>query len=93
MDMKLVPLENIKHFTNEEMESRSANFYANMKQRRTVRDFANEDVSRSIIDNCILTAGTAPSGANMQPWHFAISGYGEARKLIREEAEKEEQES
>ena len=92
MDMKLVPLENIKHFTNEEMESRSANFYANMKQRRTVRDFANEDVSRSIIDNCILTAGTAPSGANMQPWHFAISGYGEARKLIREEAEKEEQE-
>ena len=90
--MKLVPLENIKHFTNEEMESRSANFYANMKQRRTVRDFANEDVSRSIIDNCILTAGTAPSGANMQPWHFAISGYGEARKLIREEAEKEEQE-
>ena len=54
MDMKLVPLENIKHFTNEEMESRSANFYANMKQRRTVRDFANEDVSRSIIDNLSL---------------------------------------
>ena len=92
MGAKLVPLQNIKHFTNKEMESKSANFYKTMKQRRTVRDFANNDISRSIIENCILTAGTAPSGANMQPWHFAVSRYGEARKIIRRAAEKEERE-
>ncbi len=92
MNAKLVPLQNIKHLSNKEMESRSEDFYETMKLRRTVRDFDKEKVSRSIIDNCILTAGTAPSGANMQPWHFAVSGYGEARKIIRMEAETEERE-
>ena len=92
MNTKLVPLKNIEHLNNEEMELKSRNFYETMKQRRTVRDFAKKDISRSIIDNCILTAGTAPSGANMQPWHFAISGYGDARKVIRQQAEKEERE-
>ena len=90
MNARLIPLPNPKHFSNEEMESRSTEFYLNIKQRRTVRDFSSEAVSRSIIDNCILAAGTAPSGANMQPWHFAVSGQGEARKIIREKAEKEE---
>ena len=90
MNARLVPLPNAKHFSNEEMKSRSEEFYMTIKQRRTVRDFSSEEVSRSIIDNCILAAGTAPSGANMQPWHFAVSGRGEARKIIREKAEKEE---
>tara|TARA_Y100000590_G_scaffold459183_1_gene615642 strand:- start:849 stop:1517 length:669 start_codon:yes stop_codon:yes gene_type:complete len=92
VNTKLVPLKNIEHLNNEEMELKSRNFYETMKQRRTVRDFAKKDISRSIIDNCILTAGTAPSGANMQPWHFAISGYGDVRKVIRQQAEKEERE-
>ncbi len=83
MNARLVPLPNAKHFSNEEMQSRSEEFYMNIKQRRTVRDFSSEKVSRSIIDNCILAAGTAPSGANMQPWHFAVSGRGEALKIIR----------
>ena len=90
MNARLIPLPNPKHFSNEEMKSKSKEFYVNIKQRRTVRDFSSEAVSRSIIDNCILAAGTAPSGANMQPWHFAVSGQGEARKIIREKAEKEE---
>jgi len=90
VDARLIPLPNAKHFSNKEMESRSEEFYMHIRQRRTVRDFSSEEVSRSIIDNCILAAGTAPSGANMQPWHFAVSGRGEARKIIREKAEKEE---
>ena len=90
VNARLIPLPNPKLFSNEEMESRSTEFYMTIKQRRTVRDFSSEEVSRSIIDNCILAAGTAPSGANMQPWHFAVSGQGEARKIIREKAEKEE---
>lgn len=90
MNAKLIPLPNAKHLSDEEMKSRSEEFYRHIKQRRTVRDFSPEKVSRSIIDNCILAAGTAPSGANMQPWHFAVSGQGEARKIIREKAEKEE---
>ncbi|MQG66174.1 MAG: nitroreductase family protein [SAR202 cluster bacterium] len=90
VNAKLIPLPNAKHLSDEEMKSRSEEFYRHIKQRRTVRDFSPEKVSRSIIDNCILAAGTAPSGANMQPWHFAVSGQGEARKIIREKAEKEE---
>ena len=90
MNAKLIPLPNAKHLSDEEMKSRSEEFYMHIKQRRTVRDFSPEKVSKSIIDNCILAAGTAPSGANMQPWHFAVSGQGEARKIIREKAEKEE---
>jgi len=90
VNAKLIPLPNAKHLSDEEMKSRSEEFYMHIKQRRTVRDFSPEKVSKSIIDNCILAAGTAPSGANMQPWHFAVSGQGEARKIIREKAEKEE---
>jgi nitroreductase len=57
-----------------------------------VRDFSGRPVARAIIENAILTAGTAPSGANQQPWTFVAIGQGELRKRLREAAEKEERE-
>ena len=73
-----------------EMQAKAENFYQLMKTRHTVRDFAEKPVPKNIIEKAILTAGTAPNGANRQPWHFAVLGEGEARKTIRVEAEKEE---
>ena len=65
-------------------------FYEHMRKRHTVRAFSNKPVSKEVIETCIKTAGTAPSGANHQPWHFvAISNPGHKRKL-REAAEEEE---
>lgn len=65
-------------------------FYEHMRKRHTVRDFSNKSVSKEVIETCIKTAGTAPSGANHQPWHFvAISNPAHKRK-IREAAEEEE---
>ena len=65
-------------------------FYREIKTRRTVRDFSSQQVQRGIIENALRAAGTAPSGANMQPWHFvAVSDPG-LKRLIREAAEREE---
>lgn len=73
-----------------EMRERARAFYAEMNRRRTVRDFSDRDVPREIIEQAVLTAGTAPSGANHQPWHFTVIGKGEVRKRLREAAEGEE---
>jgi len=85
------PLE-FNHRTSEELEERSSEFFNLMKQRRTVRDFAPTPVPESVIQNAIATAGTAPSGANMQPWHFAAIQDQELKKQIRIAAEEEERE-
>lgn len=74
----------------EEMKERSAEFLKMMKRRRSVRDFSDREVPREIIDECMLAAGTAPNGANMQPWHFVVIHDPEVKKKIREGAEKEE---
>ena len=71
---------------------RAKTFYNHAKLRRTVRDYSEKPVSRNVIDDCIRAAGTAPSGANMQPWHFAVAEPGEIRRQLREAAEREEQE-
>ena len=63
-----------------------------MQQRRTVRDFSSRPVPRAVIENCIQTAGSAPNGANLQPWHFAAVSDPEIKRAIRVGAEKEEQE-
>ncbi|GAG74383.1 unnamed protein product [marine sediment metagenome] len=75
-----------------EMKKRSAEFYAEMKRRRTVRQFSDRPVPREIIENCLRTAATAPSGANMQPWSFIVVTNPDVKRQIREEAEKTEQE-
>ena len=76
----------------DEMERRANAFYAEIKQRRTVRDFSDRPVPRSVIETCLLAAGTAPNGANMQPWHFAVVGDLNVKRQIREAAEAEERE-
>ena len=73
------------------MRKRAADFYAEMQRRRSVRDFSDRPVPRQIIEDCLRTAGTAPSGANQQPWHFVAVSNADVKKRIRIEAEKEEE--
>jgi nitroreductase len=72
------------------MEQRAADFYTEMKRRRTVREFASRPVPREIIEMCLMTAGTAPSGANRQPWHFVVVNDPAVKRQIRMAAEEEE---
>ena len=78
--------------SQDEMIERSECFYRKMRERRTVRDLSNKIVPMSIIENVIATAGTAPSGANMQPWQFIVVTNSVLKNKIRVEAEKEEKE-
>lgn len=88
-----IPLsEFYSEFPPDEMTRRSEAFYQLMKRRRSVRDFSSRDVSPEIIENAIRTAGTAPNGANLQPWHFAVAQSSDIKKKIREAAEEEERE-
>ena len=73
-----------------EMQQRADEFKDLLSQRRTVRDFSSEAVPSAIIEQCLLTAGSAPSGANRQPWHFAVVSAADLKKKIRKAAEAEE---
>ncbi len=86
---KFIPLE-FKEKSVAEMISASQSFYQDVRRRRTVRDFSDRPVPDEVIKNAILAAGTAPNGANMQPWHFVVVRSTETKKEIREAAEKEE---
>ena len=77
-------------YSDEEMIQLSSDFYNEMKHRRTIRFFSEKPVPREVIENCIRTASTAPSGANCQPWHFVAISSSEIKKLLREESEKKE---
>jgi len=72
------------------MKRRAAGFYADIRRRRTVRDFSNRHVPREVVEDCLRAAGTAPNGANMQPWHFVVVSDPDIKRRIRVEAEKEE---
>jgi nitroreductase len=74
------------------MRERVQAFYENIDRRRTVREFSDRPVPRDIIETAIRAAGTAPSGANLQPWHFVVVSGAEAKRRIREAAEVEERE-
>jgi nitroreductase len=87
---RFVPLPDHRELPLEEMRRRAAAFYAEVKRRRTVRDFSDRSVPREILEDCIRAAGTAPSGANMQPWHFVVVGDPAIKRRIREAAEEEE---
>lgn len=86
-----VPLQ-FDYKSTEDLEKRSAEFHRQMKSRRTVRDFSDRDVPESVITQAIITAGSAPSGANMQPWYFVAVQDAEIKKQIRVAAEAEEKE-
>lgn len=77
----------------QEMINRSASFAAWMDKRRTCRDFSDRPIPRDVIENIIMAASTAPSGAHKQPWTFSVVSDTEIKKRIREAAEKEEKES
>lgn len=81
------------HFNPEEQAERVDSYLELMQKRRSVRHFSEKEVPRSIIEKIIQTAGTAPSGANKQPWTFCIIENAELKKQIREMAEEEEKAS
>ena len=78
--------------TESDMRERAQSFLDRMSTRRTVRSFSDRPVSKEIIQQALCTAGSAPSGANRQPWHFAVAGGSEIKRRIRIGAEKEEYE-
>jgi nitroreductase len=86
------PLEEYREYPPEEMRRRAADFAAEMGRRHTVRHFSDRAVPREVIEDCLRAAGTAPNGANRQPWHFVVVTDAAAKSVIREEAEKEERE-
>ncbi len=87
---KFVPLDSYREYPQEQMKQRAVSFRIDMQRRRSVRSFSNRPVPREVIEDCLLTAGSAPSGANMQPWYFMIVGEPDVKQRIREAAEKEE---
>jgi iodotyrosine deiodinase len=91
-DYPMIPLADYREYSVEEMRERVERFYQDMARRRTVRDFSDRPVPRDIIETALRAAGTAPSGANLQPWHFVVVSNAETKKKIREAAEAEEQE-
>lgn len=73
-----------------EMQERAAAFYQQLRRRRSVRDYSPRPVPMDVIENCLRSAGVAPSGANMQPWHFVVVSDPATKQRIREAAEEEE---
>lgn len=91
-DYPTIPLDEYREYPIEEMRQRLQDFYADLQRRRTVREFSDRPVPRDIIETALMAANTAPSGANLQPWHFVVVSRPEAKKKIREAAEVEERE-
>jgi nitroreductase len=90
--MSTVPLEGYREFPPDEMTARARAFCAEMSRRRTVRDYAPRPVPRALIADCLRAAGSAPSGANQQPWHFVAVSDPALKRKIRIAAEAEERE-
>ena len=86
------PLSSYIEYPVEEMRQRAASFRKQMQRRRTVRHFSDRLVPREILEECLLTAGTAPNGANLQPWHFVVISDPKVKHEIRVAAEEEEKE-
>lgn len=90
VDYVPVPLPDYTELSTEEMRARARAFYASIRTRHTVREFSPRAVPRDIIEQCLTAAGTAPSGANHQPWHFSVITDPSLKKRVREGAEAEE---
>ncbi|MCW8849157.1 MAG: nitroreductase family protein [Melioribacteraceae bacterium] len=89
---KFIELKNYIKLSETEMLVKSEIFNQLMQTRRTVREFSPESINLEVINNCIQTANSAPSGANKQPWHFVMVKSPKLKNKIRVEAEKEERE-
>jgi nitroreductase len=88
---EFIPL-NFTERSPEEMKERAESFYQLIKERRTVREFSDEPIPEGVLEHCLLSAGTAPNGANKQPWHFVVVQDADIKKKIRVAAEEEEHE-
>ncbi|HLF90274.1 MAG TPA: nitroreductase family protein [Anaerolineales bacterium] len=88
----MIPLTTYQEYPPDVMQQRAADFFADIRRRRTVRDFSDRPVPREIIENCLRAAGTAPNGANLQPWQFVVITDPEIKRKIRVAAETEERE-
>jgi len=91
-DYLTIPLPDYREYPIEEMRQRLHDFYADVSRRRTVREFSDRPVPVDIIETALKAANSAPSGANLQPWHFAVVSGPETKRKIREAAEAEERE-
>ena len=87
---KFIPLRDHPRLDSGEMLKRAEQFQTEASSRRTVRDYAPDPIPLEVIEECIRAAGSAPSGANQQPWHFALVSNPEIKRKIREAAEAEE---
>jgi iodotyrosine deiodinase len=87
-----IPAPSTKSRSDEEISQQAREFYELMQRRRTIRDFSNRPVRREVIETCLRTAGTAPSGANLQPWHFVAVNDPAIKHEIRDAAKIEEKE-
>lgn len=85
-----LPLPDRTGMNDAESMAAAQAFLAQMRTRHSVRDYCDRPVARPVIEACIRTAGTAPSGANHQPWHFVAVSNPDMKARIRTEAEEEE---
>jgi iodotyrosine deiodinase len=92
MPARLVPLSSYRGYSPAEMQARAKDFAADLHRRRTVRDFSARPIPDGVLDDCIRAAGSAPSGANLQPWHFVVITDPSTKARIRSAAEAEERE-
>jgi len=90
LSYQAVPLPDRVDMPDADMATAARAFYDVMRRRHTVRDFSPRPVAQSVIEDCVRTAGTAPSGANHQPWAFVAVKSAEMKARIRAEAEAEE---
>lgn len=90
MTYRPLPLPDRFGFSDAEMRARGQAHLAHMRRRHTVRDFSTRDVPQAVIETAVAAAGTAPSGANHQPWHFAAIRDPALKARVRAAAEEEE---
>lgn len=89
---KFIPLPYSANYSSQTMAQKAIDFNNHIQKRRTVRDFSDKSITKEIIEQCLLAAGSAPSGAHMQPWHFVAINNQEIKSKIRTAAEIEEKE-
>ncbi|MEM9170920.1 MAG: nitroreductase family protein [Pseudomonadota bacterium] len=89
-DHEHVPLDDFIEYPPAQMAERAQAYYADLKRRHSIRYFADRPVERRVIEDCLRAAGTAPSGANHQPWHFAVIESAAVKAKVRARAEAEE---
>jgi iodotyrosine deiodinase len=87
-----VPLSSYREYPVPDMVVRSRDFARELGRRRTVRQFSDRPVPREVIEACLEAAGTAPSGAHQQPWHFVVVTDADTKRAIRQAAEAAEAE-